>query len=144
MLFRSVFTKFFQIFFHVLKTDEGTNLTRNGDLFCTLSTCSLSTWKSIFTKEKPRSPAGLFYLFRFSSYPLQRERPISVFKYRDARTILRFAFDGKVAGADHEIDVDHRIVDAEFFDLFVGIIFITLHAHGKAPAERKVATGVFV
>ena len=52
--------------------------------------------------------------------------------------------DGEVGGADHEVLVDDRVVDAHRFLLLLGVLIVVAQGVGEPSSEREVACGVLI
>src|SRR4051812_49598208 len=62
--------------------------------------------------------------------------PLAAREDGHALAVAGHAGDGQLGAADHEIDVDRRLVDA--------FALVVRHREGEAVAEREVARGVLV
>ena len=109
---------------------------RSKESHCEL--CSLSSFSGDATPFVLRTfpPAGEFPFTRGTRrlamkycdayMRLTLKCPVAVFKNLHALAVLRNTNDGHIARANHKIHVDHTIVDAARFALFIRQFFKTL------------------
>ena len=72
------------------------------------------------------------------------ERPVTVGEDSHPLAALGDSGDRQILGADHEVYVDHGLVDAHVVKLFKGVLVVVLDAVGKSAAQSQMAGGVLV
>ena len=103
-------------------------------------------WLFMIILFVPMLTAGIVMIFRrVSEYitvvtPYIRgynsERPCAVFEYLYRTSVFAFAFDGEIVRTDHEIDVNHRLVQTEFAAFLERHILEAFHCVRIAVSHR--------
>ena len=97
-----------------------------------------------FMLSKPKAPPEKSDGARMAFYSLiPLVCPLAVYENGGSNTIL-VAGDLHVLRANHEVDVDHALVDAKGVTLLVGHVKMSLDAVVEAAAECDMAAGVLV
>ena len=72
------------------------------------------------------------------------ECPVAVTEHRNNTAVFAHCIDVHAVAADHEVLVDHGIVDAQLTALLQRLVLEVLDGIGKAHAQSQMAGSVFI